>query len=199
LEGRRDEVAEQPLALSAGDSGSQTVLLTEEWPSPRGPLDEFNAIRPTSTVSEVQSTVSEVEAESGFTEPIKLTIHSPADNQVGAHNLRSSFTAISRLRAQRSAGEWIEAAGTLKRDAVRLRNTRLARHSAVLLALADALTFTEPSDPTLDQQATTVFDHSLSLLREPFVSEPAEEAFLVDLLSHGWNLAPSTDTEPPEE
>ena len=118
---------------------------------------------------------------------------------MSSHRLRSSFTAISRLRSRRSAGDWVEAAATLKQDAVRLRNTTYARHSSVLLALADALTFTEPSDPTLDAQATSVFNHSLSLLNESYVSEPDEEAFLVGMLSQGWNLSPSAGLEAPED
>jgi hypothetical protein len=67
-----------------------------------------------------------------------------------------------------------------------------------LLALADALTFTEPTDPTLDSQARAALEHSLSVLTEPHITEAAEEALLVNLLSHGWNLTPSVTEEPPE-
>jgi hypothetical protein len=104
--------------------------------------------------------------------------------------LRRSYAVLTQVKSSQSQADWIEAAATLKEEAVRLRQTHHARHSSVLLALADALTFTEPSDPTVDLQAAT-FDRALALLSEPFLSEPDEEDFLGDLLSHGWNLTPS--------
>jgi hypothetical protein len=116
----------------------------------------------------------------------------------GVDRLRRSFIAISALRSRHSAADWLEAASTLKRDAARLRNSHLARHASVLLAIADALTFTEPSDPTLGPEAIIVLDRGLALLGEPFISEPIEEDFLVDMLSHGWNLVPSAGLERPE-
>jgi hypothetical protein len=108
--------------------------------------------------------------------------------------IRSSLAALSRLRSSREPADWIEAATLMKRDVVRLRDTHYARHTSVLLAMADALTFTEPSDPDLDPHAGAVFDHSLALLSESFIGEPEEEAVLRELLSLGWNLAPGLDS-----
>lgn len=106
-----------------------------------------------------------------------------------------SIRALTALRHKgQDAADWIEAARTLKSDAVRFRST-MSRHSAVLLAISDALIFTEPADPTLDFQVSTV-NRGISLLTEPFVSEPDEEAFLTDLLEHGWNLVPSAGIDP---
>lgn len=103
----------------------------------------------------------------------------------------ASLTALRSLRTDDSTARWSETAVILKRDAVRLRHTHYGRHASILLALADALTFTEPTDPTLDSQARSALDQSLSVLTEPHVAEAAEEALLVSLLSHGWNLTPS--------
>jgi hypothetical protein len=111
--------------------------------------------------------------------------------------LRRSFATVDALRADTDGADWIEAAATLKRDAVRLRNTHLARHSSVLLAIADALTFTRRDDPSLTKE-TVIFDRGLALLSEPFIAEPAEEDFLVELLSEGWNLAPASALDAPE-
>ena len=121
----------------------------------------------------------------GFT--LTLPIEQYRDDR--SPRLRASYEAIARLRsASAEPADWIEAAATLKRDAVRLRNTYFARHASVLLAVADALTFTEPDDPTLDAGATAMFTDSLALLTEPFLSQPAEETFLLNLLGYGWNL-----------
>jgi hypothetical protein len=106
-----------------------------------------------------------------------------------------SIRALASLRHEGQDGtDWIETARTLKSDAVRFRHT-MSRHAAVLLAISDALIFTEPADPSLDFQVATL-NRGISLLAEPFVSEPEEEAFLTDLLEHGWNLVPSAGTEP---
>jgi hypothetical protein len=192
MERPRSGVDETTLGWSSSDHGSQPVPLTEEWPASRGPLPRLSSIGSIPKASEA-------DADHQGAGPIRFTISSPVQGEMGSHRLRSSFKAISRLRSQRSAGDWVEAAATLKQDAVRLRNTHYARHSSVLLALADALTFTEPSDLTLDAQATSVFNHSLSLLNGSYVSEPDEEAFLIEMLSHGWNLSPSADLEAPED
>lgn len=106
-----------------------------------------------------------------------------------------SIRALAALRHEGQDGkDWIEAARILKSDALRFRST-MSRHAAVLLAISDALIFTEPTDQTLDFQVATL-NRGISLLAEPFVSEPDEEAFLTDLLEHGWNLVPSAGTEP---
>lgn len=104
---------------------------------------------------------------------------------------RASLEALSDLRSRERSADWLELAGVLKHDAVRLRNTSHSRHAAVLLAIADALTFTEPDDPTLDDDAATAFSDGLALLSEPFIKESDEEAFLVELIVKGWNLAPA--------
>jgi len=129
-----------------------------------------------------------------------LTLPAGATEQPASASRRfpASLAALRALRSDRSPAGWSEAAATLKRDAVRLRHSHYGRHASVLLALADALTFTEPTDPTLDAQAPAVLDRGLSLLAEPHVTEPAEEALLVDMLSHGWNLTPSVGEERPE-
>lgn len=122
---------------------------------------------------------------------IRFQIPVPDSKQVGSR-MRRSFGVLTQVRTSRSAGDWLDAAAVLKEEAVRLRDTQYARHSSVLLALADALTFTDPSDETVEIQAGT-FDRALALLSEPFLAEPEEEDFLVDLLAHGWNLTPSAD------
>jgi hypothetical protein len=114
------------------------------------------------------------------------------------HRFLTSLAALRTLRSDHSPAGWSGAAVTLKRDAVRLRHTHYGRHASVLLALADALTYTEPTDPMLDSTASTVLDHGLSLLSEPHVTDSAEEALLVDLLNHGWNLTPSVSEDPPQ-
>jgi hypothetical protein len=63
----------------------------------------------------------------------------------------------------------------------------------VLLTLADALTFTVPSDATLRSGAPEVLQQGLSVLTEPFVSTEDEKRLMMDLLSRGWNLAPAFD------
>jgi hypothetical protein len=109
--------------------------------------------------------------------------------------LRQSFEALGKLRTSRSTADWLEAAAALKTDALRLRNSPLARHSSVLLALADALTFTDPADSALNIESYEALEQGLSLLSEPFIGEPAEENFLVRLMSTGWNLAPEVNLE----
>jgi hypothetical protein len=121
---------------------------------------------------------------------IRFRIPVPETKVGGASPLRRSYAVLTSIRSRHSETDWIEAAGILKEESIRLRQTHHARHSSVLLALADALTFTEPSDPTVDHQ-TAIFDRALGLLSEPFLGEPDEEDFLTDLLSHGWNLTPS--------
>jgi hypothetical protein len=109
--------------------------------------------------------------------------------------LRRSFEALGAVRSDRGAADWLEAATALKADAIRLRNSFAARHSAVLLAAADALTFTDPQDPALDSSSFESLERSLALLSEPFIAERAEEDFLVELIRTGWNLAPAVDLD----
>jgi hypothetical protein len=112
--------------------------------------------------------------------------------------LSVSLEALSRAASRPDAGAWLDAAATLKRDAVRLRNSSAyGRHAAVLLTLADALTFTRPADPTLRPGASDVLQRGLAVLTDPFVSTDAERDLMRNLLSHGWNIAPASEGLPP--
>lgn len=105
--------------------------------------------------------------------------------------LGPSLEALTELRSN-DAANWIEAVAVLKRDVARLRVSNYSRHAAVLLALADALTFTR-SDEVTATDAGTLLDHALGLLSEPYIREDDEEEFLSQLLMAGWNLAPSVE------
>jgi hypothetical protein len=114
--------------------------------------------------------------------------------------LHYSLVALSKVASAPSGdpGEWLDAASALKRDAVRVRNSSsLGRHAAVLLTLADALTYTVPSDPTLRLGATEALQRGLSVLTEPFVSVEAEKRLMIELLNCGWNIAPASEGKPP--
>ena len=118
----------------------------------------------------------------------------------GAKPVGSDFgTLLLRLRRlgrrdHLDEQEALETAAALKRAALRLRNSSRQRHAAVLLSLADALTFTEAEE--LGPDGSTALLRGVALLTEPFVSESAEEELLVELLTHGWNLAPMADGNP---
>jgi hypothetical protein len=105
--------------------------------------------------------------------------------------LRPSLEALGKLRSDGEAADWLEVAAILKRDVARLRLSNYSRHAAVLLAIADALSFTEPDEIPESEKAGPLFSHVLGLLSEPYISEPDEEEFLGQLLIAGWNLAPS--------
>lgn len=112
--------------------------------------------------------------------------------------LHFSLSALSKAASSHDAGDWLDAASALKRDAVRLRNSSgLGRHASVLLTLADALTFTLPSDPTLRPGASQILQRGLSVLTEPFISTDDEKGLMKELLSHGWNIAPASEGHPP--
>jgi hypothetical protein len=104
--------------------------------------------------------------------------------------LRASLHALGELRSDAS-GDWLEAATVLKRDVVRLRGSSYSRHAAVLLALADAFTFTEADE--VAGSVGSLVSHALGLLSEPYIAEADEEEFLGELLMAGWNLAPSDE------
>jgi hypothetical protein len=131
----------------------------------------------------------------GTQSPVKIELAPVAPGGTKQSRLRRSFEALGRVRSSKEPADWLEAASVLKADAVRFRNSTAARHSAVLLAAADALTFTDPSDPTLDPTAQNSLVRALSLLSEPFIAERAEEDFLVALIQAGWNLAPAVDID----
>jgi hypothetical protein len=97
---------------------------------------------------------------------------------------------LQRIISRRGSAEWLEAARVLKHDAVRMRNTHLARHSSVLLALADAMTFSDPDEQVMDARTIAPFKRAVALLCEPFISEAGEEEILIGLLESGWYLAP---------
>ena len=105
--------------------------------------------------------------------------------------MRGSLEALSAVRSSGAGADWVEAAAILKRDVAALRDTSYSRHAAVLLALADALTFTEPAEVSVAEEVQPLFSHALGLLSEPYISEADEEEFLGQLLEAGWNLAPS--------
>ena len=116
---------------------------------------------------------------------------SPFAGEREGSRLSASFAALAGLRTSSTPAAWIETAATLKRDAIKLRNSPFARHADVLLTLADALTFTDPAQ--VDNQSMAALERGLGVLSEPFISETAEEAFLIDLMARGWHLAPSVD------
>lgn len=124
--------------------------------------------------------------------PLKIELEQASESGREGR-LRSSFGALASVRLSHARADWLEAAAALKADALRLRNSHLGRHADVLLSIADALTFTDPEGSSLDEQSLLVLQQGLSLLGEPFVSESAEEQFLVDLLRAGWHLAPAVD------
>ncbi len=112
----------------------------------------------------------------------------------GRGPLYCSLTALSNAASNGDAGDWLDAASVLKRDAVRLRNSAsLGRHASVLLMLADALTFTTPGDPTLEPGASQAIQRGLSVLTDPYVSTEDEKSLMTDLLSRGWKVAPPFD------
>lgn len=129
-----------------------------------------------------------------------ITFSSRSNDAKGDGPLRFSLVALSKAASEHSGnpGDWLDAASVLKRDAVRVRNSSsLGRHASVLLTLADALTFTLPSDPTLRPGATDALQRGLSVLTEPFISTETEKGLMIHLLSRGWNLAPASEGKPP--
>ncbi len=149
--------------------------------------------------SRYRATVVSAEPSSGDRpeEPVRLTMSRPEQGIGRSSRLRASFEALGKLRSSRLAGDWLEAAMALKNDAVQLRRTHLARHADVCLSIADALTFTDPEEQTIDAQSFSALRQSLALLSEPFISEAAEEKFMIGLLRSGWHLAPAVDPEAP--
>lgn len=187
----QDQTAEE-LEQGWRDPGKGAPVPLAEDTAPRRPDREPNGKRSASMPEgATQLPASLGEAIADDSRYIRFQIPVPDARQAGSR-LRRSFGVLTQIKSSRSAADWLEAAAILKEEAVRLRETQYARHSSVLLALADGLTFTDPSDATAEIQTGT-FDRALALLSEPFLAEPEEEDFLVDLLAHGWNLAPSAD------
>lgn len=123
-------------------------------------------------------------------EPLRFTLSPIAGDREGSR-LSASFAALAGVRTSSAPAAWIGAAAILKRDAVRLRNSPFSRHADVLLALADALTFTDPDE--VSDRSMAALERGLGVLSEPFVSETTEENFLIDLMAQGWHLAPAVD------
>jgi hypothetical protein len=123
-------------------------------------------------------------------DPLRIELDREHDSKHESR-FRPSFEALANIQLTHSSADWLEAATVLKSDALRLRNSHLARHADLLLAIADALTFTGPQDALINEQSFSVLRQGLSLLSEPFVGEPAEEEFLINLLKTGWHLAPT--------
>ncbi|HXA54016.1 MAG TPA: hypothetical protein VNV37_03985 [Solirubrobacteraceae bacterium] len=99
--------------------------------------------------------LNRVEGSQGAT----IAFSSRSGGAKGDGPLYFSLAALSNAASVRSGnpGDWLDAASVLKRDAVRVRNSSsLGRHAAVLLTLADALTFTLPSDPRSDHARQTL-------------------------------------------
>jgi len=140
------------------------------------------------------ATTVEPAGEKGRNAGIELTI--PGSNPDSpAVGLRTSLVVLRTAAKTRSLDDWLDAALVLKRTAVDLRQSTLARHAEVLLALADVLTFTDPSDRSLTEDAALALEHGISVLSEPFVSESAEESLLIDLMARGWKLAPAVEVD----
>ena len=138
--------------------------------------------------------LTRLEATNSATVQFSSRIHRDRPNSP----LSVSLEVLSEVASRPDACAWLNAAATLKRDAVRLRNSSAyGRHAAVLLTLADALTFTRPSDPTLRPGASEALQRGLRVLTDPFVSTDAERDLMRDLLSRGWNIAPASEGLPP--
>jgi hypothetical protein len=123
---------------------------------------------------------------------VEILFENPPYVGRGQTPLRASLEILGELRSGADGADWLEAAIILKRDVVRLRESNYSRHAAVLLALADALTFTEPGEVS-STGGNALVNHALGLLSEPYIAEADEEEFLGELLMAGWNLAPSEE------
>lgn len=163
-----------------------SVSLNEDITPPRIRHRPWEPVRPSDVFSE-----GEGSEEVGGAVQIMFDAGSATERRTTP--LRQSLEALSELRSGAAEVDWLEAAVVLKRDVVRLRDTNYSRHAAVLLALADALTFTEPAEVPSTDDAKPFFSHALGLLSEPYISEASEEEFLGELLLAGWNLAPSEE------
>ena len=185
---------------ATGQLDSSTAF-REDWetgrPLPSGVLTHTLSVKRVAAPAQVEREPNERQSDTDAV--LDLTANDVVTRESSPpRRFPASFAALRALRSDRSPAGWSEAASTLKRDAVRLRRSPYGRHASVLLAVADALTFTEPSDPRITSQAAAMLDHCLALLTEPHISEPAEEALLVDLLSEGWSLTPFVDESRPE-
>ena len=183
---RIEEKSSQPSSKAAKTSSEDAVSLTEDTTSPRAGHLPWVLVRQAADFSE-----GEAEVAAPATVQIVFD-RSPLVAGSGGTAMRGSFEALSELRSEAQTVDWLEAAVILKRDVARLRDTNYSRHAAVLLAVADALTFTDPAEVSATR-STELFRHALGLLSEPYISEASEEEFLAELLISGWNLAPSDE------
>lgn len=170
----------------------EPARIAEDWPDRDGSVSVDLMGRGSSIDVRIRppETAEEEKSSDESEQPLRLTL-APSTGESEAGRLSASFAALAKLRGSRAPGAWIETAATLKRDAVKLRNSAFSRHADVLLVLADAVTFTDPADAS--DRSMAVLERGLALLSEPFIGEPAEEAFLIDLMAQGWHLAPAVD------
>lgn len=186
----RDRSEEKALAAPrrkpADIAPEGSVNLNEDTTRPRAGLPPSETARLPSAILEEGA-----DAEAGGTLRILFDERPPSGKS--RTPLRASLEALGELRAGAGVADWFETASILKSDVVRLRNTNYSRHAAVLLALADALSFTEPDEVAPAEEAKPLFSHALGLLSEPYISEASEEEFLAGLLMAGWNLTPSEE------
>lgn len=152
------------------------------------------------TVAAPVRNLARFEVSPSATEPTKIDGESVSVSLAAASSssnrnsrLRGAMVELSRASGSTDSGDWLDAASRLKRDALAFRRTTLSRHADVLLALSDALTFTNPTDRSLPDDAGKVLRHGLALLREPYINESEEEGLLVDLMSNGWKLGPAVE------
>ena len=183
-----DSIEEKNIRTSrkSADTISEDALnLTEDTTPPRLGRRTWGPVRQAADL---------VEGEAGEETPAAVQIIFDERPLVGRSgtSMQASLMALSDLRSDAEMVDWFEAAAILKRDVVRLRGTNYSRHASVLLAVADALSFTDPAEVSTASKAP-LFRHTLGLLSEPYISEAAEEEFLGEMLMAGWNLAPSQD------
>lgn len=186
-----DASSEQPVPLApAAETGHARWMPTAAAAGLREATVPTGRRAPTSRSSLTQS-----ERDNGAG---RFTFSSHSLTETGENRLQQSLDTLNGVVSSPdpAASEWLNAAIMLKRDAVRLRNSSQARHAAVLLTLADALTFTGPSEPTLDVGASRVLRQALALLTNPFISQEAEENLVIEMISLGWNLAPASSGQP---
>jgi hypothetical protein len=173
-------------------NGAATHTRQQEKSQPAAALEPERPDVPASIIKgwKAASSPGDLEGNKGAT----ITFSSRTNSTNERSELSSSLDALSRIaNAQnKDAVAWLETASVLKRDAIRLRSSSIyGRHASVLLTVADALTHTEPDDPTLHLTTCPVLREALALLTEPFVKGDDEKRLVRDLLAGGWNLAPA--------
>jgi hypothetical protein len=182
---RIEEKGAAPSRKSTEPMSEDAVDLTEDTTPPRVGHQPWTLVRQASDLAE-----GETNDKSGSA--VRIVFDERPHVGRSGTSLRASLEALSELRADAQTIDWLEVAVVLKRDVARLHDSNFSRHAAVLLALADALTFTDPAEVSAVEGRETL-RHALGLLSEPYISEASEEEFLGELLMAGWNLAPSEE------